>query len=58
MLKKYGSLKDCEDVRLKFYTNFSERCFLNGCALVYLANYIKLLRTAAFDFINYKLLIL
>ena len=32
----------------EFYKNFHERCFLNGCSLVYLSNYIKLLRTAAF----------
>ena len=38
----------------EFCRNFRQRCFLNGCSLVYLANYIKFLPTAAFEFINYK----
>ena len=38
----------------ELYENFREICFLNGCSLVYLANYIKLLRTATFELIiNY-----
>ena len=32
----------------EIYKNFHEVCFLNGCSLVYLANYIKLTRTADF----------
>ena len=42
----------------EFYKNFRDRYFLIGFLIfVYLVNYIKLLQTAAFEFINYQLLI-
>ena len=33
---------------LRVVKNFRQGCFLNCCFLVYLANYVKLLRTVAF----------
>ena len=50
-------------IRLKYFyyefdKNFRERCFLNGCSLFYILNYIKFWRIAAFECSNYQLLIL
>ena len=36
----------------EFYKTFVKRCFLDCCFLVYLANYIKFLRMAAFQFVH------